>query len=290
MNPKSTSLFREPYHLNEMRMFGRQFYWLIIILLLFISCEDKKTEEPPDNQAKIIFQFDHTIDQLPILFDSLMYENAAGNPYLVNEIQYFISDVKLYHQNGKVKLIDDWKAIHYVDSDIESTMTWEVYDPVDPGVYDSVSFTFGISEERNFSFMYVNPPEKDMFWPEFLGGGYHYLKLNGKWLPEGQAIQTAPFDFHLGIGQIYYSYPDSITGFIHNYFNVSLSPSGFTLDPGETKHLKIIMQVEKWFMEPHLYDHDVYGGYIMQSQDAMQNVMENGFNVFVFKGSTKNKN
>jgi len=286
MNPKNTSLFQGPYHLNKMRMCGKQFYRLIFILLLFISCDDKKTEDPPDFQAKIVFQFHHTIDQVPVFFDSLMYENPAGNPFLVNEIQYFISDVKLYHQEGNVKRIDDWKAIHYVDSDIVSTMTWEVYDPIDPGVYDSVSFTFGISEERNLSFMYVNPPEKDMFWPEILGGGYHYLKLNGKWLPEGQTVQTAPFDFHLGIGQIYYSYPDSITGFAHNYFNVSLSASGFTLDQGETKDLSIIMQVEKWFMEPHIYNHDVYGGYIMQNQDVMQKVKENGYNVFAFEVST----
>ena len=29
--------------------------------------------------------------------------------------------------------------------------------------------------------MFVNPPEVNMMWPDVLGGGYHYLMLNGKW-------------------------------------------------------------------------------------------------------------
>jgi hypothetical protein len=142
---------------------------------------------------------------------------------------------------------------------------------------------FGIAEHHNMSFMFVNPPEKDMFWPEYLGGGYHYMKLNGKWMPEGQTIQTAPFDFHLGIGQEYYSYPDSITGFIHNNFRVFLSESGFTIKSGETLEFILSMHVDRWFKDPHIYDHDVYGGYIMQSQEAMQKVKENGHNVFTIQ-------
>lgn len=260
--------------------------FLIFLVAVFPSC-DTDQDDPATEEARILIEFSHTIDKDPIVFDSIIYVNAAGNKYLVNEIQYFISDVKLYNHTGMVKLIDDWKAIHYVDTDIESTHTWQVYDPIEPGTYDSVSFTFGISPERNMSFMYVNPPEKDMFWPEILGGGYHYLKLNGKWLPEGQTVQTIPFDFHLGIGQIYYSYPDSISGFVHNNFNVSLPGSGFEISAGEKKVLKISMQVEQWFTDPNDYNHDVYGGYIMQNQEAMQKVRENGHNVFVMDGTEK---
>lgn len=280
MNRRNTLQFLVQFRITSGIWINIQFVTLTMLALFLVSCSDNK-EDADEETARIRFQFDHTIDEKAIVFDSLMYVNAAGNPYLVNEIQYFISDVRLYGSNGKVKLIDDWKAIHYVDTDIPATHTWDVYDPIDAGLYDSIAFTFGISEERNMSFMYVNPPEKDMFWPEYLGGGYHYLKLNGKWLPEGQGTQTAPFDFHLGIGQIYYVYPDSISGFVHNYFNVSLPGSGFDVDAGEKKTLKITMQVENWFTGPNLYDHDVYGGYIMQNQEAMQKVKENGNNVFL---------
>lgn len=283
MNLANTLFFPALSLLIRIKKIGTLSVAVFALVFVLNSCEDSSTEPPQNEKSGIIIQFEHTLDNLPVVFDSLMYQNEAGNPYLVNEIQYFISDVRLYHSSEGEVLIDGWKDIHYVDTDIESTLSWEVYDDLTPGDYDSVSFTFGISEEKNFSFMYVNPPEKDMFWPEFLGGGYHYMKLNGKWLPEGQTVQTTPFDFHLGIGQIYYSYPDSISGFVHNYFNVSLPASGFSIKAGETRVLKLIMRIENWFRQPHTYDHDVFGGYIMQNQEAMQLVKQNGQNVFAIE-------
>lgn len=104
------------------------------------------------------------------------------------------------------------------------------------------------------------------------------MKLNGKWKEPDESI--TPFDFHMGIGQIYYSYPDSITGFVHNDFQVELPDSGFQLDENQTKEIHLIMNVEKWFKEPHVYDHNVWKGYIMQNQEAMELARENGQNVF----------
>ncbi len=255
----------------------------IVVFILFASLSGcNKNNKPPEQpgQGKIAFHFKHLINGQPIIYDSLMYTNAAGNKYMVNEIQYFISDVTLYKNDGSEKMIKDWQRIYYVDSDLDNTWNWEVYDDIAPGTYDSISFIFGIPDEENISFMYVNPPERDMFWPEYLGGGYHYMKLNGKWLEAGQTWQTTPFDFHLGRGQIYYSYPDSIIGFIDNSFRVSLPASEFTISAGQTKDIEIKMNVENWFKDPHLFNLDVYGGYIMQNQEAMQMAKENGHNVF----------
>ncbi len=108
------------------------------------------------------------------------------------------------------------------------------------------------------------------------------MKLNGKWLEAGQTTQTTPFDFHIGRGQIYQSYPDSIIGFVPNDFNVTLLQSGFTLFDGVTQGVYLSMDVGKWFEEPHVFDFDEWGGYIMQNQDAMQIAKENGGNVFSF--------
>ena len=55
-----------------------------------------------------------------------------------------------------------------------------------------------------------------MFWPEMLGGGYHYMKMNMIW---SDTSALNPFNMHLGIGQIYSSLEpnvDSITGFVPN--------------------------------------------------------------------------
>lgn len=249
---------------------------LLLVLIGFSACEDPT--ETPETSQHIKLNFLHHLNNEPLKFDTMMYTNAAGNEYLVNEIQWFISDVQLSREDGSEILLDQWKDIHYIDTDLPESQSWEVFDELPAGDYTGISFTFGISEEKNHSFMFPNPPERDMFWPEFLGGGYHYMKLNGKWKePDGS---ITPFDFHMGIGQIYYSYPDSITGFVHNDFEVQLAGSEFNLASNETKEINIIMNVENWFKDPHVYDHNVWKGYIMQNQEAMQTAKENGANVF----------
>ncbi len=264
--------------LFQVRYLIKAGFFISVMLIILNSCNEK-TEEP-EAEGKIIIHFDHKVDGNSLEVDTLKYINAAGNHYMVSEVQYFISDVTLYNANGTSLLIDDWKDIHYVDTDLPDTHTWEVYDDIPAGNYDSIAFTFGISEEKNHSFMFVNPPESFMFWPEFLGGGYHYLKFNGKWLEEGQTVQTTPFNCHLGIGQIYFNYPDSIIGFIHNDFRVSLPGSSFEISSGVKRQINLTMHIEKWFEEPHIYDLNVWGSYTMQNQDAMQMLRKNGQNVF----------
>lgn len=257
---------------------------IILFLLIFsfiVGC--KKNNEPVEEEkfANLTLKFAHYNEGKLLEFDTMIYENEAGNQYLVNEIQYFISDLILHKSDGNNILIDDWKDIHYIDTDISSTHTWKIPDKLLPGNYNSISFTFGICEEKNQSLMFLNPPQSFMFWPEYLGGGYHYMKLNGKWLSDENKIN--PFDFHLGIGQIYYSYPDSITGFIQNYFEVNLPSSSFELIENQTKEIEISMNIENWFRNPNVYDHDVYGGDIMQNQEAMKLACENGHDVFTVK-------
>jgi hypothetical protein len=254
----------------------KYFLFLLINIAFLLSCSNSN-DNPEPQKGAIVFNFTHFNNGAPMLYDELIYTNAAVNQYMVNEIQYFISDVKLHTSGGGHQLIDQWKDIHYVDTDLPETQTWEVFDPIEPGDYDKISFTFGISEEKNQSLMFVNPPERDMFWPEIMGGGYHYMKLNGKWLAANQ--QVLPFNFHLGIGQIYAGgvvVPDSITGFVQNYFEVELSNSAFTIAEGETLKFEIRMNVANWFQNPHTYNHDEWGGDIMQKQDAMKLGCDNG--------------
>jgi hypothetical protein len=228
--------------------------------------------------GRINFYFDQLIDGATIDFDTLIYQNAAGNPYMVSEIQYFVSDVTLYESDGSSILLDEWKDIHYVDTDLPETREYAFIDAIPAGNYDSISFIFGISEEKNQSLMFVNPPESNMFWPEYLGGGYHYMKLNGKW--ENIDSEVIPFNLHLGIGQVRDSISNEIVGYVQNYFRVSLPNSGFTISGNDTILFNVIMNVEKWFYDPNTFDFNFWGGDIMQNQAAMQAVKENGQNVF----------
>ncbi len=257
------------------------FFFLICIVFSF--CKKDKPDEPVSAETgHIKFKFLHYVNGQPLQKDSMMYENEAGNHYEVNQLKYFISDVTLFKSDGTKKIIDDSKGINYVDIDIPSTLTWDVYDSIPVGSYDSIAFTFGINAEKNKSYMFVNPPESNMAWPDILGGGYHYMMFNGKWIDTISQIEN--FNFHLGIGQLYKSNAtscvDSIYAFVQNYFTVSLANSSFTLSHNEIKEIEIIMNIDSWFKTPHIYDHNYWGGSIMQIQPAMQMIKENGYDVF----------
>ncbi len=257
--------------------FLTKYFSFITIILLFGACGDK--DKPADTSLqKIKIHFDYKVEGQSLVFDSLMYVNAAGNHYLVNEIQYFISDVILHRDDGSFYQIGEWTDMHYVDSDIPSTQTWEVFDNIPAGTYSGISFTLGINSSKNQSYMFPDPPERDMFWPDYLGGGYHYMKLNGKWLDT--LDRMSPFDFHLGIGQIYAHYPDSIISFVDNSFQVVLPNSGFIISENETKEMSLSMNVENWFSDPNTWDFNYWGGSIMQNQDAMHSACLNGWDVF----------
>ncbi|MCK9205143.1 MAG: hypothetical protein M0P58_12020 [Bacteroidales bacterium] len=217
----------------------------------------------------------------PLIENDLIYTNAAENQYLITEVKYFISDITFYRNDGLNKIIGDWKDIFYVDENIPETKTIRFFDKIPIGTYDSITFIFGISEMKNKSFMYVNPPEVDMFWPEVLGGGYHYMMINGKWKDTTGLIQ--PFNFHLGIGQLYQGNTtnvDSIYAFVQNFFTVHLPGSAFIMKDQDTLAFSITMNIENWFESPHIFDFNQWGGAIMQNQQAMQIVKENGWNVF----------
>ena len=257
--------------------------WIIIgfwILLLWTACKPTPAPAPDVPAGKLRIEFTHEVDGKSLVFDTIRYVNAAGNPYLVSNIQYFISDVCLHKSNGDSLLLDKWEDIHYVDTDLPNTWVYALKDDIPDGIYSSVSFTFGINAAKNQTLMFVNPPESDMFWPVYLGGGYHYMKLNGKWKDPNGTIR--PFNFHMGIGQIYDS-SGNITGFVQNYFKVVLPASGFQISKGQIANLELKMNVNEWFEDPHIFDFNQWGGDIMQKQAAMQIAKENGHNVFSVK-------
>jgi hypothetical protein len=70
-----------------------------------------------------------------------------------------------------------------------------------------------------------------------------------------------------------------ITGFVHNYFKVNL-PASIIVNENKSIQLTLIMNIDQWFREPHIYDHNQWGGSIMQKQAAMKMGCENGHNVF----------
>jgi hypothetical protein len=260
---------------------GVQLFFLIILMGHLSACKKGDNTTPEAPSGKVTFLLNHQVNGQPMKENELIYTNAAGNEYLITDVKYFISDITFFRNDGSRKVIGDWKDIFYIDEDIPGTKTIQFFDKIPTGTYDSINFIFGISQEKNKSFMFVDPPEVNMFWPEVLGGGYHYMMIDGKWKDTTGVYM--PFNFHLGIGQLYHGNTynvDSIYAFVQNYFTVSLPGSAFTIADKDTTTFQLTMNVENWFKDPHVFDFNQWGGAIMQNQPAMQIAKENGWDVF----------
>lgn len=224
-----------------------------------------------EKEAAFSMSFAFEVDGQALEQDVRKYVNEAGNQYEVNEVMFFISDICLYKSDGSVVARD---RIHYVDVDIPSTLEWD-FGMVPQGDYSAVSFTFGLINAQNQSYRFVNPPECDMSWPTVMGGGYHYMKINGKWLAvDGQ---VKPFNLHTGIGQIY-DEEGNVTQFVDNSFTVKLERS-FSLKDGG-KNMQLVMNINQWFNARRVFDLDEWGGSIMQNQSAQEVLRQNGPYVF----------
>jgi hypothetical protein len=254
---------------------------IFLLLATAVTMCKKDDKEQPAPGGTMSFTIDHRVNGQALKQNELKYINAAGNHYMVTDLMYFISDITFYRSDGMKKMISAEREIFYVDENLPETKTIHFTDKIPVGTYDSISFVFGLSEEKNKSFLFVNPPEVLMGWPEILGGGYHYMMMNGKWEDTSGAV--VPFNFHLGRGQLYHGTTfntDSIYAFVPNFVSVHLPASSFSMADQETAVFNLTMNIEQWFENPHVYDHNHWGGAIMQNQAAMNTAKENGWNVF----------
>lgn len=256
---------------------------VIVLALLAVACTK------PKEKAEISLNLGYEVNGKPLVTDTLYYENEAGNQFLITEIQWFLSNIELkneagdwitLHQPGLADTLDI-SRIYYIDTDIPESQTLHS-SPVEIGHYTAIRFTFGLDEIDNQTGLFTDPPESEMFWPDMLGGGYHYMKLNGKYLDaEGR---LAPLAIHLGIGQ-----NEDCTEFYQNYFIVEL-PIDFTVKANTENQLDLTMVVDNWFRNPHTIDFNEFGSHIMQNQTAQRLLSGNGKDVFRIGKTTENEN
>lgn len=249
-------------------MNGKRLIVLFLVLTFFCTaCQKEQTGD-----LSLFFNFSVKGDKF--IPNQRIYTNASGNQYEINDIMFFISNVCLHKSDGSIIKSDQ---IHYVDYSIFTSKAWGVQAfPV--GDYDAVSFTFGIPDAQNTNYRFVNPPECDMYWPMVLGGGYHYMKINGKWKAADGEVK--PFNMHSGRGQIY-DEEGEITNFIDNSFVVTI-PCHFTVSKSGT-YLTLTMDLNQWFDGPSTFDLDYWGGSIMQNQAAQEVLKSNGPSVWTIQ-------
>ena len=260
----------------------KNFILFAVTVLIFSSCiKNHSLEITPLYNGNVIITFSHKVKGENLKFDTMLYKTSLGNEYEIDNLKYFISEISFHSVKKAWQEITMDKGIHYVDASDNYSCSWWVNDLFPAGSYDTVSFTFGLNEHQNLTGLFPDPPQRDMLWPEILGGGYHYMMMDLKW-ENSSMTQAQPFNFHLGIGQMYAGdtlNTDSIIGYIQNYFRVRI-PCKLEITQGKYHQVILEMNLEKWFDGKYAFDFSNYPDGIMQVQEGMFKACANGRDAF----------
>lgn len=231
---------------------------LLSVLFLFTSCP--KSEELIADSVNIEF-YNH-VNGVPIVFDSITgysewFNTLSGQTYNVLNLYYLITDIRLTNENGTV--LKNLSDIHFVSSDDNNTNYLFIPEILSCGEYSNIEFVFGINSEKNISNSYLEEDfHTQMFWPDFMGGGYHYMKLEGK------------FD---NITSFYATHTGGLDGTDYS-ITKSFPVNIISTENGSNHNIRISMDINKWYSNPNNITINSDG--IMGNSELQQKIQENG--------------
>jgi hypothetical protein len=219
------------------------------------------------DEASVTIAFEHLANGTPIVLGSeTPYTNAAGNEFGTTRLSYFVSDLSLTLADGTEVTAP---GAHYVDHETDETRAYALPVEVPTGELAQISFVMGLGPDLNVTGAFPSPPESLMEWPEMMGGGYHYMKFEGRYVDDADE----PFNFMMHSG--------GLNGTDYS-FEVVLDATGREVTDGATFTLE--MNLEQWFEDPHTWDlndyfNEAHRG-IMGDADAQASLRDNGATVF----------
>lgn len=250
-----------------------------LISISFTSCEDEDDEIETRIVEKIVEpdKYNLTINMvnkvngndLVLNTTNLPYSNEAGQDFKVTRLRYLISDIAFHKADGSCFTIDEY---HFVDATDSTTFVFSPTTAVPEGEYTSISFNFGFDLENNVSNIYADLNSVSFKWPEMLGGGYHFMQLEGVYDSSGT---ERTFLTHMGTARNMNVTP---TTYEDNHFEAKPANSAITI--AGDRAFDIEMNVEEWYKNPYTWDFNVYPRGIMPQYDPQRKLNLNGPSVF----------
>jgi hypothetical protein len=228
---------------------------LLFVLIAGIAGCTKHPVMP--GSASVKFWLEYSVDEHKLQFDTIKYFNEAGNNFSVTKIEYYISEITLYKTNGNKFTSND---VFYFNGK-DSINNFIFLDSLPPGNYNGISFSIGIPKEKNKTGA-LSPTfqNMNMSWPEPMGGGYHFLKLEGHYFNNSN---ISGYAVHLGKNEnlinIHIDYPFELKYRNHQW--------------------QLTMNINEWFKNPHSYNISD-GNYTMNVDSLMNKISSNGASVF----------
>ena len=246
---------------------------IIVLFLLFVftltSCHD-------DNDDKVAlthttFNFSHNWDGLPVTnsdFNNLKFTNENGELLSIERFRYLISKITFHKLDGSQTVLEGYNLVDLTNNE---NLSFTSTSFLTTGTYSDVTFTFGFNNEDNLN-NYADLNSASWNVPAMLGGGYHYMQFDGKFL--NTASEEQSFNYHAIRAA---DNPGASPTFPQDtFFNVSLGAITIT----DNTTFNIEMNIAEWFKNPNTWDLNILNQILMPNSSAQIMMFENGQNVF----------
>lgn len=244
----------------------KKIFILFLLATFLISCSSN--DDTILESVSLKFEFSHNWDGETITnqdFGVFNFVNENGDVIAFDRLRYLVSNIWLIRQNGEIVRLQGYQLVDLSD---EGSLSISLNEFLPKGEYSSIYFVFGLNEEFNNSGVYSGLNSLSWNWPDMLGGGYHFLQMDGNYqTSEG----PQPFNFHMGTARV------SEGIFESNYRHILLT-TPFTIAKNNT--IKFNMNVAEWFKNPNTWDLNELNTVLMPNYEAQKMMNENAATVF----------
>lgn len=244
---------------------------IVLIVIVFTACsEDYDDNLVIDSEVQTTFNFTHNWNNTEVTnanFNAFNFTNENGEMLSIERLRYLISDIR-FSKEGQEDIVIDMHNL--VDVTNNNNLSFSPETKIPKGAYN-ISFTFGFNNEDNLQ-NYLDLNTASFNVPDMLGGGYHYMQFDGKFINSNNTEQG--FNYH-AIRAV--DNPGMNPTFPQDtFFQVNLGPAIIAADAT----IEIKMNIAEWFKSPNLWDLNQLNQMLMPNSAAQIMISENGASVF----------
>tara|TARA_B110000114_G_scaffold38730_1_gene40453 strand:+ start:215 stop:949 length:735 start_codon:yes stop_codon:yes gene_type:complete len=231
--------------------------FLCVSIFIFSSCSSE------EENINITLNFTHNWDGVAITdkdLNELKFTNANGEKVSIENLRYLISNISLVDAKN-------YQLINFS----ENTGTSINVSDLTEGTY-TLSFRFGFSDEDNIDGEYQDLNSVSFNVPGMLGGGYHYMQFDGKYIDNNN--EEAGFNYH-SIRAVDKTDPDNLK-FEDTSFEVNLG----TITVSNNMNVEVKVNLAEWFKNPNTWNLNELNTILMPNFDAQKIMSANGKSVF----------
>ncbi len=239
---------------------------LLIFSFLFIACGSDDNNDTPAEVA-VNLRFSQIFDELTVTslnLSTTVYVNEMNQELNISRLRYLLSRLELTSSSGEAFSVSPY---HLVDISRAETLNLNTNVTIPEGEY-TLSFVYGFNEEDNQDGAYSDLNSVSWNWPQMLGGGYHFLQMDGQY---NVNTEPAPYNFHNGTARV-------SEGVFEQNFVVFDLPN--TLIITENSTINIQMNIAEWFRNPNTWDLNVLNTPLMPNYEAQKLMQQNAATVF----------